>query len=46
MRIGGPPPGILGGPHEDDEDEDEGVPPEILELMKMTEMMVGGSGLG
>ena len=46
MRIGGPPPGIPGGPHDDDDDEDEGVPPEILELMKMTEMMVGGSGLG
>merc|ERR1711990_1311368 len=47
MRVSGPigggipPPGMIAGLHDDD-DEDDGVPPEILELMKMTEMMATG----
>ena len=45
IRIGGPPP-----PMDDDDDDDDdkhgGIPPEILDLIRMTEMLHGGGGFG
>lgn len=46
MRISGnigPPPGLIMA--DDDEDEDS-IPPEILDMIRMTEMMASRSGFG
>lgn len=51
MRVSGPigggipPPGMIAGLHDDDDDDDAaGIPPEILEIIKMTEMLASGGG--
>ena len=36
---------IAGGPIFIDDDDDEGIPPEILDLMRLTEAMASGGGL-
>ena len=53
MRVtqmgGGMPSPMMGNLFHDDEEEDEGnegIPPEILQMMKMTEMMHGSMGFG
>lgn len=43
------PSAMMGSPFGDDEEEDEdhdGIPPEILQMMQMTEMMHGNMGFG
>ena len=37
IRIGGPPPHI--DDEDDDDDHKDGIPPEILDLIRMTEML-------
>ena len=44
IRIGGPPPHI--DDDDDDDDHKDGIPPEILDLIRMTEMLHGGGGFG
>lgn len=44
IRIGGPPPPIED--EDDDDDHKDGIPPEIMDLIRMTEMLHGGGGFG
>ena len=43
IRIGGPPPPLI---DDDDDDDKDGIPPEIMDLIRMTEMLHGGGGFG